>query len=213
MRDNCLDRSFALGQHKGLGIVKQVPLGLDDVAPSKVSMLARYVKDWDSRSPRLNYALLRREVDAAVGTNFDAFRTKFLARFRDKALRETVRKWLFWQVAEQGSVDERYATWVVDPDSRTLARCERTLKPARPKPAPTRIELGPDAYLLKQDGVWYEIRTAPVPAHWAQGYMPLAYIPTDVVSHESAVFCGKAYNASKRQLSKKELLALGLMND
>lgn len=152
-------------------------------------------------------------MTAAVGKNYDTARTKLLAQFTSSAVKAEVAAWLRGRVAVAGSPDAEYASWLIDPVTRTIFLPERTYVEKAPKPV-TEVRLTEDSYLKKLEGVWYLVTTEVTPPSWEGLYRGA---PTDVITGLTVwagnPFGPKRYNKAKRTVSHKELKAHGLAND
>jgi hypothetical protein len=111
-------------------------------------------------------------------------------------------------------------TFYVHPKSRVVClhkskKHRDWLKDRRDEQAKTMKILGDYHQLLKLEGIWYEVKGAP----WAKFY----YI-NGIVKHDhtkpmlscnapTSPYCGRPRIVSKRQLSSRELVKLGLKND
>lgn len=231
-KQKTLDRAIFIGQHKGSPRLVRPLIDEDgEVAPHKQSLRARYFSDYDARSPRLNYSQLRREIETAVGTDYDALCRKLMGSCRNEATRAEVRDYLDRNIAtrtwlgDDGQIFtncrwrgvQLAAEWeehYVHPVTRTLERGSYGRWARLPricKPAPY-IALSDNVQLHRIKDIWYEVHLAAIPLVQDRWDLPRDMV-TGARAEDAPGLYGRddVYAANKRQLSHRELVKHGLV--
>jgi hypothetical protein len=152
-----------------------------DQLPAREGMRRPHVQSWGGKQLNENLAPLRRYLERQVGRPWDKIYSEIAAHLRvDSAVQQHVRDHLRDFVAikprrVRGWRHERSGLWwqpfYVDPATGLLKRSDRlgevkaarrARRQARPIP-PDRIPLAVDRELRCLDGIWYEVRLAPLP--------------------------------------------------
>ncbi len=106
-------------------------------------------------------------------------------------------------------VDEESGILLASPDSpRGVTLRERVEK----RFGAVRIRLPKDFLLLKLKGLWFECRMVRYQAHWQFAPVDVVFASQLICAHARDAYGEPYYCSRKRQLSRKELRARGLVN-
>ena len=184
---------------------------LEDL-PRHEGMRRPYMRSGDWKMLNENLAPLRRYLEQQVGRPWDKVYSEIARHLRvDNAVQQHVRDHLSDFVAMKprrvsrafyiagGSREHRDRLWYqplyVDPKDGLLKRTDRlpeakALRAARrrkPAPAFDRIALAPDRELRRIDGLWYEVRLAPLPDPEYRAVIEVRKVPLNRYARTSPV--------------------------